>query len=550
MTLWMLVLGTLNLSAEQAALLVGNAIYPDGETPLKEVRSEIPEMVEALRRSFEFSEIEVQYNLVRKTMNRSFETFISGAGDSPGIAGKDFCYLHFSGHGKIEGSRILLLPSDSKYRTGSGDSMNQTVPLNTIFSFLAEYEDVPTVVVLDCCFEGDKDAFKLSVLAQSCPKHVCLVGPVEIGNEAPAKSALNQQLLRCLKDENLKTWGAVIENLANPGINFSPFIINATAVTAVKKEDHITLNSSDGKSLGNFLKNLETNAPIAGRIVRNSLEQQFVFCPSGSHLTGSLPAEKGHDPSDEVSAEREIPTPFLIGMTEVTQRDWKKIYRSTLLEQADKAFRDDFLYASTNQETIREFFSAKQASDLVLKAEDELPIHWINYWEARQFCAELTRLERARGFLPEGWEYGLPTEWQWEYACRSGEFSPFDFESELPESAWYGKNSSMEYEGRGLARSTLFPSMPETAVAGPRAVGLKNPTPWGLYDCLGNVWELCEQENGAGYGVGFTPRRGGSWLADGKYCRPANRDNIETDFRFIDQGFRICLRRNKSQSPN
>ncbi|MFT6862563.1 MAG: sulfatase activating formylglycine-generating enzyme, partial [Akkermansiaceae bacterium] len=518
-----LMVGIQILSAETSALLIGNASYPLGTQQLPEIRSELPQVTRSLRRFLKFEEIEMQYNLDTVPMNRSLETFIKGAEKSPGIEGKDFCYLHFSGHGLIEGSQILLLPSDSKYHRDSGNMQLETIPLTRIFAMLEEHDEVPVIVILDCCLEGQKDEFKLSYLEKRCPDNVCLVTPVSIGEEAPAKSLLNQELLRCLADDNLKTWDAVVENLANPKVGFSPLVINSRAVSKVDKEEQVALNRSDGNSLTKVLKELETRQSSAGQKTRNSVGHQLIFCPPGRCQMGSKPGEMGHSPKDEMVIDRMIPTPFLIGRREVTQGDWKIIFRTNLAEQAEKAFQDDVIYDSMNGRTIRDFFSAKKPTDLVLKEEDELPICWVNSLEAREYCAELTRLEQARGFLPAGWEYGLPTEWEWEYACRGGDFKSFNFETDLSEAGWSGKNSFIEYEGRGLARSTLFPTAPEINEAGPRVVGLKSPNPWGLYDCLGNVWEICEREEGDH----LTPRRGGSWLTNAESCRPANRDQIK-----------------------
>jgi formylglycine-generating enzyme required for sulfatase activity len=92
-------------------------------------------------------------------------------------------------------------------------------------------------------------------------------------------------------------------------------------------------------------------------------------------------------------------------------------------------------------------------------------------FQADEFCAELTRLERSAGRLPDAWEYRLPTEAQWEYACAAGTttiFSWGDDPSKAGEHAWYAGNSARKQ---------------------PHPVGLKKPNPWGLYDMHGNVDE-------------------------------------------------------------
>ena len=102
----------------------------------------------------------------------------------------------------------------------------------------------------------------------------------------------------------------------------------------------------------------------------------------------------------------------------------------------------------------------------------DLPVESVSWHEAMAFCEKLTQREREAGRLPEGYEYTLPTEAQWEYACRAGTTTRFSFgdsDSDLGDYGWYGGNSSY----------TTHP------------VGEKLANPWGLYDMHGNVQEWC-----------------------------------------------------------
>ncbi len=131
----------------------------------------------------------------------------------------------------------------------------------------------------------------------------------------------------------------------------------------------------------------------------------------------------------------------------------------------------------------------------------------------------------------------LPSEAQWEYACRAGtttEFYTGDTEKDLDRAGWYGKNSGDQ----------LHP------------VGEKEPNAWSLYDMHGNVWEWCEDDwhsdyEGASVNGGAwidSPRganrvlRGGSWNGGARHCRSADRGRIDPDDRYVDFGFRLlCL---------
>jgi len=126
----------------------------------------------------------------------------------------------------------------------------------------------------------------------------------------------------------------------------------------------------------------------------------------------------------------------------------------------------------------------------------------------------------------------LPTEAEWEYACRAGTKTTYSFgdsDSELGDYAWYNENSS----------NTTHP------------VGGKKPNPWGLYDMHGNVFEWCQDWYGifslsssvtdpAGAASGsFRVLRGGSWRGDSEFCRSADRDWDSPDRRDNGIGFRV-----------
>ena len=132
-----------------------------------------------------------------------------------------------------------------------------------------------------------------------------------------------------------------------------------------------------------------------------------------------------------------------------------------------------------------------------------------------------------------GYTYRLPTEAEWEYACRAGSTGDYCFGSEtnrLGEYAWYGANSNNRHH----------------------PVGEKKPNAWGLYDMHGNIWEWCADVYHATYdgapadgsawtqgGTGQRVLRGGSWLADASYVRAAVRNGLDADYRYMYYGFRV-----------
>jgi formylglycine-generating enzyme required for sulfatase activity len=132
---------------------------------------------------------------------------------------------------------------------------------------------------------------------------------------------------------------------------------------------------------------------------------------------------------------------------------------------------------------------------------DNLPVHWVIWNDATEFCRKLSQ--------KEGKTYRLPTEEEWEYACRAGTDTKFFFGNEelrLDAFAWYSQNSNGQ----------------------PHPVGLKNPNAWGLYDMCGNVEEWCENVwPGKNIWINvnaneFHILKGGSWKTGSGNCESAS----------------------------
>lgn len=156
-----------------------------------------------------------------------------------------------------------------------------------------------------------------------------------------------------------------------------------------------------------------------------------------------------------------------------------------------------------------------------------LPVNNVSWLDAVSFCKALTILTKSEGELPEKYEFRLPTEVEWEYACRAGTLSDYYFGShghELTEHGWF----------RGNSQKRLHP------------VGLKKPNPWGLYDMYGNVREWVgnsfvntllnntEQDE-------FRISRGGAYMKSAIECQSSSRSTNSLNHRFRNLGFRPVL---------
>lgn len=198
-------------------------------------------------------------------------------------------------------------------------------------------------------------------------------------------------------------------------------------------------------------------------------------------------------------------------------------------------------------------------------AGDRAPVENVSWDDCRKFCdklqVEMIQLDkRAEQELTAG----LPSEAQWEYACRAGTDSALytgplailgeNNGPELDAIAWYGGNSGVDYEG--AHDSSAWPNKQyEHRRAGTHPVATKQANPWGLYDMLGNVWEWCEDPWHDNYegapddgtvwadnaAEGYRVFRGGSWAFAARYCRCACRDWWHPGLRGGGSGFRFVF---------
>ena len=182
-----------------------------------------------------------------------------------------------------------------------------------------------------------------------------------------------------------------------------------------------------------------------------------------------------------------------------------------------------------------------------LPAGDNLPVGNVNFAEAEAFCAKLTLLARQTGDLPGTWEIRLPTEAQWEYACRAGTTTATAFGDAL-------SSHQANFQGKPYNGAAQGPSLNRAA-----PVGSYPSNPWGLHDLHGNTFEWCRDWYHAKLPGGVNPdlysvtasatksehgdisrvRRGGCWADDGWPCRSAFRLRFEPGRRYDHIGFRV-----------
>jgi formylglycine-generating enzyme required for sulfatase activity len=233
---------------------------------------------------------------------------------------------------------------------------------------------------------------------------------------------------------------------------------------------------------------------------KNSLGMEFVLVPKGKAWLGGGGGKPG-------TKEVEIANDFYLGKYEVTQEEWQKVMRNNT---------NWFGRFGQGKDKVKDF------SDEELK---RFPVESVSWFDAQRFVEELNKLVKETG-----WVYRLPTQVEWEYACRGGPMtdksdSAFSFYLEKPGTLWTSGQANVR-DGKGHNR--------------PCKVGSYKPNRLGLYDMHGNVWEWCQDELKDAKGAPQRAYRGGSWDNDGVASRAAFRDSNPPTFQTHNVGLRLA----------
>ena len=197
--------------------------------------------------------------------------------------------------------------------------------------------------------------------------------------------------------------------------------------------------------------------------------------------------------------------------------------------------------------TQKEYSAVMGTNPSHFKGNLDRPVEQVSWNNSVAYCEQLTQQERDAGRLPEGWDYRLPTEAQWEYACRAARDTRYswgdsDAQMVMKQYCWYEKN----------AKDGAW-TVPHAAEEGTQPVGEKLPNAWGLYDMHGNVWEWCADWYASSHHGGsvsdplgptsgsFRLARGGSWFQRAEACRSAERSGYAPWYSFLRLGFRVAL---------
>jgi len=262
----------------------------------------------------------------------------------------------------------------------------------------------------------------------------------------------------------------------------------------------------------------DENLPEVGKRKENqNYRLTMVAIPGGTFLMGSPPNEKDSFKDERPQHEVTVST-FFMGKYPITQAQWRAVASRTDLKVEKDLDPDPSHFKDRGGSSTRR----------------DRPVEQVNWYDAVEFCARLSKLT--------GREYRLPSEAEWEYACRAGTTTAFHFgETITGELANYDASKTYADERKGEYRKETTP------------VGQFRPNAFGLYDMHGNVWEWCADtwhdnydgaprdgsawiENGDD---NRSPLRGGSWCSNPYDCRSAYRGSNNRRGYYDGFGFRV-----------
>jgi len=255
---------------------------------------------------------------------------------------------------------------------------------------------------------------------------------------------------------------------------------------------------------------------LTGKIITNSIGMRLVLIPAGEFMMGSPESEEGPRPGEKQHRVR-ITRPFYFGAYEVTQEQYVHVMaKNRQPEQVLKYLTPEARFYRLRGENPSEFSGATR------------PVENVSWNDAVEFCRKLS--------LREGRTYRLPTEAEWEYACRAG-----------TRTRYYWGDSDSASAMKDYCWQHKYPQ-------GTKSVGQKRANAWGLYDMSGNVSEWCQDGYGRDYYANSPtddPRgasygssrviRGGGWNSIAWYCRSAYRDSGSLEHESNNLGFRVAL---------
>ncbi len=518
-------------SAERVALVIGNGDYahvPKLANPANDAR----EVAVSLRGAgYEVTEV------------------VDGTGKEMGVALRAFALagrsattavFYYAGHGfEVEGHNYLAPVdaelavddslSDEALDAALGFALDdETLPLESVLAEMRKEVAGLKLVVLDCCRDNPFARTRSWARSRSgggglagvneaqLPEGSMLVFSGEPGQQVPDGTGNHSPFTEAMLNEMSSAGGIPIltvftgvatkvKGQQKPWIKFDGTGQSLHAFSTMALLPGPAVPVSMTKTDPAVPKVPPVNRGIEGARSGEARELggvPMIWCEPGEFLMGSPEEEEGRGEIETLHRVT-LTSGFWIARTELTQAQWEEAMGTTIRKMAKLG-----------------------TDNKGLKGEGpDFPMYYLNWSDAQEYLEKLNTSHAP----PEGWRWDLPTEAQWEYACRAGTSGPHA--GELDEMAWFEENSGSKTN----------------------PVGAKAANAWGVHDMHGNLWEWCRDwfgddvyedgqtdPQGADSGE-YRVTRGGSWNFDGKICRSAYRGASSPDERGFIIGFRPAL---------
>jgi formylglycine-generating enzyme required for sulfatase activity len=271
---------------------------------------------------------------------------------------------------------------------------------------------------------------------------------------------------------------------------------------------------------------IRVSVPMFYRVRGYAVPTNLAYIPAGTFSMGS-PTNEPARWDDEVPHPVTLSRSFWMGKYEVTQAEYLAVMGSN-----------------------PSYFTTKDYNGNPISPDLSRPVETVSWYDATNYCAQLTVRERSAGRLPAGYVYRLPTEAEWEFACRARTTTAFHYGAALRSGM---ANFDGHYEYPPCGGATWYCLNPSgTYLARTTSVGSYAPNAWGLFDIHGNVLEWCQDWYGTYSGGSVSdPQgppsgslrviRGGDWYGYASFCRSAGRSLNYPARRYNYYGFRVVL---------
>ncbi|QQO11169.1 SUMF1/EgtB/PvdO family nonheme iron enzyme [Breznakiella homolactica] len=466
----------------------------------------------------------------------------------------DSLFVYFAGHGHLDSASGagFWIPSDA-----GTDRFAQSnwLPNSQIRGYISRLKSIHVFLVSDACFAGDildtsrslperigSDYYRRSYSLVS--RQVLTSGSIET---VPDESEFAGALKMCLR-KNTKP-------LIDPIEIYNEVRLSVAASTplygTLKQANHqdgatFLFFRRDGTSPAVVLSGApapERGAPAP--VPETVKPEAMVRIPGGRFVMGS-PGEESGRYDDERLVDMEL-DPFYMAPKPVTVGEFRKFTEATGYKTAAEIAGGGVILDGTRWRMAEDVSWDRPFFD----QSEENPVVLVNWFDAAAYCnwkSERDGLTPAY-YINGGtvvWNrgadgYRLPTEAEWEYACRAGTDTPFyTGKSISTDQANYDGNFPPEGDSKGLFRKKTTPA--ESFL----------PNQWGLYGMHGNIWEWCWDWYGPYPSISLVKRgysgppsgdrrvsRGGGWLSTGANLRSASRNYMEPSYRAADTGFRL-----------